>query len=58
MVRDAESEVFFKITNLLDRDPEVVANGPSDSSQVEPYTNEGLYDTRGRAFRLGVRLRW
>lgn len=55
---DTESEVFFKITNLLDKDPAVVANGPSDSSQVEPYTNELLYDTRGRAFRLGVRFQW
>lgn len=53
-----ESEVFFKITNLFDKDPAIVANGPSDSSQVEPSTNELLYDTRGRAFRLGVRFQW
>jgi len=54
---ETESEVFFKVSNLFDKDPEVVANGPSDSSQVEPYTNEGLYDTLGREFRLGFRLR-
>jgi iron complex outermembrane receptor protein len=54
---DAESEIFLRITNLFDKDPPIVARGPSDSSQVEPYTNQGLYDVIGRSFRLGVRLR-
>ncbi|ANO52750.1 TonB-dependent receptor domain-containing protein [Woeseia oceani] len=58
MSGDTETQLFFKVTNLFDRDPPIVVNGPSDSSQVEPYTNEALYDTRGRAFKLGVRFRW
>jgi len=53
---EGRHQVFAKIGNLTNADPKIVANGPSDASHVEPYTNEGLYDTLGRTFRLGVRL--
>lgn len=53
---DDQQQLFAKISNVMNKDPKVVANGPSDASHVEPYTNEGLYDTLGRAFRVGVRF--
>jgi outer membrane receptor protein involved in Fe transport len=53
---NADTQVFFKISNLADKDPVVVGLGPGDSSNVEPGINRGFYDYAGRTFRLGVRV--
>lgn len=53
-----QNQFFFKITNLLNEDPEVVGLGPGDSSNVEPGVNRTLYDYLGRVFRVGLRFEW
>lgn len=52
----SESQFFFKITNLQNKDPVPVGVGPTDSSNVEPGINRGLYDYLGRTFRVGVKI--
>lgn len=52
------SQIYFKVNNLFNKDPEPVGVGPSDSSNVEPGINRALYDYLGRVFRLGVRVEW
>jgi outer membrane receptor protein involved in Fe transport len=51
-----ESQFFFKITNLQNKDPVPVGLGPTDSSNVEPGINRGIYDYLGRTFRVGVKI--
>jgi outer membrane receptor protein involved in Fe transport len=46
-------EAYFKIDNLLDEDPEVVAGAGISALQ----TNPALYDVIGRAYRVGFRVR-
>jgi outer membrane receptor protein involved in Fe transport len=50
-----KSELYFKIDNLLNRDPPIAA-----SAGINPYlvrsVNSALYDTLGRTFRIGARL--
>jgi iron complex outermembrane receptor protein len=51
------NQVFFvSVTNLMNRDPVIVAQGPGGGAHIEPSTNTGLYDFLGRLFRVGVRL--
>ncbi|MCZ8132805.1 MAG: TonB-dependent receptor [Steroidobacteraceae bacterium] len=57
-VAGAESQVFFKVLNVADRDPVVVGLGPGDSSNVEPGINRALYDYLGRTFKIGFRMQW
>jgi outer membrane receptor protein involved in Fe transport len=50
-------ELFFKVDNLADRDPAPVGS-IAGVSFVDPGVNPLLYDTVGRAYRAGIRLRW
>ena len=50
-------EFFLNISNLLNKDPPVVAPGPAGSAYATPATNQGLYDLLGRTYRAGVRFR-
>jgi outer membrane receptor protein involved in Fe transport len=54
----ATSQIYFKVNNLFNKDPEPVGLGPSDSTNVEPGINRSLYDYLGRTFRLGLRVEW
>jgi iron complex outermembrane receptor protein len=45
--------MFFKVDNLLDRDPE-----PSPQTNTGLDVNPALYDTLGRIFRVGVRAKF
>ncbi len=51
------TEFFLKVDNLADRAPAVV---PGDSTLVfiDSGTNPLLYDTVGRTFRAGMRMKW
>lgn len=49
-----KAEVYFKIENLTDKDPPVAAGIASSTLQTNPV----LYDTLGRNFRLGLRVRY
>lgn len=52
----SQTQLYFKITNLANKDPVPVGIGPTDSSNVEPGINRGIYDYLGRVFRVGVRV--
>lgn len=54
----SESEAFLSITNLGNRDPAIVANGPGGSAYGNISTNQTLYDILGRNFNLGLRFRF
>ncbi|UVO55678.1 TonB-dependent receptor domain-containing protein [Sphingomonas sp. SUN039] len=47
-------EAYFRVDNLFDQAPPVV--GGNNASAIQ--TNVGLYDTIGRAYRIGVRVRY
>ncbi len=49
-----KTELFFKVDNLFDLDPPLVAG---NASSTPPY-NPTLYDGIGRSFRVGVRARF
>lgn len=51
---DGQLETYFKVENLLDRDPAVVAGSNISALQ----TNPALYDVIGRNYRIGVRLKY
>ncbi len=51
-----DMQFYLAITNLLDKDPPVVAPGPAGSAYATPATNQSLYDLLGRTFRVGVRF--
>src|SRR5690606_6173807 len=49
-----DPELYLNVQNVFDRDPPLI---PS-SQLVGPQTNVGLYDTIGRYFSAGVRVRF
>lgn len=51
------SQFFLSVTNLLDKDPPVVASGPAGSAYATPATNQSLYDLLGRSYRVGLRFK-
>ncbi|MEH3107848.1 MAG: TonB-dependent receptor [Sphingomonas fennica] len=51
-----KSQVYFRVANLLNRDPAPVGKGPSDTSNVDLGINQTFYDYLGRTFRVGVRF--
>jgi iron complex outermembrane receptor protein len=56
-VMNTNGAIFFSIRNLLNKDPVLVANGPTgDNTEAYPQTNRNLYDVLGRVFRVGVRF--
>ena len=56
-VSGRELQLFLAITNLLDKDPPVVAPGPAGSAYATPSTNQSIYDLLGRSFRVGARFK-
>lgn len=56
-VSGRELQVFVAISNLLDKDPPVVAPGPAGSAYATPATNQSIYDLLGRTFRIGARFK-
>lgn len=54
--RSTEAQVYLAVTNLLDKDPPVIATYDfftAGATQV----NTGLHDVLGRRFTLGIRIR-
>ena len=51
---DASVQAYFKVENLLDKDPAVVAGANISALQ----TNPALYDVVGRNYRVGVRIKF
>ena len=50
----AQSEAFFNVRNLLNRDPGVI---PAGAFYYAHPTNQGVYDALGRIFRAGLRFK-
>ena len=50
----SQMEAFFKVENLLDKDPPVVAQVNASGLQTNPI----LYDVVGRAYRVGIRFKY
>lgn len=54
----AQLETYFNVRNLLNEDPGIVPQGPTDFTYVSPLSQGSTgYDLFGRMFRLGVRIR-
>jgi len=51
-----QANFFLSISNLLNKDPPIVASGPGGFPYASSPVNAGLYDTLGRFFRAGVRF--
>jgi iron complex outermembrane receptor protein len=54
-VGKANTEVFFDVRNLFNRNPPIVAMGPGNTGFDFFPANQYLYDVLGSEFRLGVR---
>ena len=52
-----DMEAFLNIKNLTNKDPAIVAQGPSGTSFTAAPANPSLYDVLGRVFRAGVRFK-
>ena len=58
-VSGLNAQALFAVKNVFDRDPVLVGNGPdANNTPAYPQTNRSLYDTFGRVFRLGLRVRY
>jgi len=53
----SEMELFLVVTNVANEDPVVVAPGPGGVAYATSANNPSLYDSLGRVFRAGVRLK-
>lgn len=57
MVGGTSDQIYFNVKNAANLDPPVVAGGPSGTTFTTAGENPTLYDTLGRVFRMGVRLK-
>jgi iron complex outermembrane receptor protein len=55
-IDSVDGQIYFRVANLLNKDPAKVGKGPSDSTDVETGINQTLYDYLGRSFRVGLRF--
>jgi iron complex outermembrane receptor protein len=53
----SESQFFFNVKNLTNKDPAIYAQGPAGVGFLTQATNPSLYDQLGRVFRAGVRFK-
>jgi iron complex outermembrane receptor protein len=54
---DTEVRTFFNVRNLTNKDPVIVAGGPSGLPYDTVTTNPSNYDSLGRVFQLGVKVK-
>ncbi|HWK51849.1 MAG TPA: TonB-dependent receptor, partial [Steroidobacter sp.] len=56
-IANMRMEAFFNVRNLLNKDPEIVPQGPTDFTYVFPLSKGASgFDLLGRVFLLGVRM--
>jgi outer membrane receptor protein involved in Fe transport len=54
-----QAQALFSVKNLFDTAPVLVGNGPSgNNTPAYPQTARSLYDTLGRVFRVGLRVKY
>jgi outer membrane receptor protein involved in Fe transport len=51
-------EAYFYVGNLFDKDPPLVPGGIGVTTGTATHTNNGLFDTLGRTYSAGVRMRF
>lgn len=57
-VAGVATQAFLSVRNLTNKDPVLVANGPTgNNTPAYPQTNRALYDVLGRVFRMGLRIK-
>jgi outer membrane receptor protein involved in Fe transport len=54
----SDTEVFFNIRNLLDKDPAIAARQQSGTGWDFSPSNSALYDVLGRFYRAGFRVQF
>jgi len=54
---DKTVQTYLNAQNVLDKDPPIVAQGPTGIPYSVPNTNAVVYDGLGRVFRAGIRFR-
>lgn len=54
----SETEVFFNVRNLLDKDPAIAARQQSGTGWDFSPSNSALYDVLGRFYRAGFRVQF
>jgi iron complex outermembrane receptor protein len=58
-VANTKADVFFSVKNIFNKDPVLVANGPTgDNTEAYPQTNRTLYDILGTVYRMGIRVEY
>jgi iron complex outermembrane recepter protein len=57
-VYKADSEIFFSVRNLMNRNPPIVAMGPGATGYDFFPANVYQYDVLGRVMRLGLRVQF
>lgn len=58
MAGPLEAQALFSVKNVFDRDPVLVGNIGGNNTTAYPQTARTLYDTLGRTFRLGLRVKY
>jgi outer membrane receptor protein involved in Fe transport len=53
----AETELFFNVRNLANKDANIVGQGPGGTGYDFPATSLTMYDVLGRVFRAGIRFK-
>jgi len=54
----ADTEVFFNVRNLFDRDPAIAARQQTSTGWDFSPSNSALYDVLGRVYRAGFRVQF
>jgi iron complex outermembrane receptor protein len=54
--KGTDSQVYFNVRNVFNKDPAVVASGPSGTTFTTAGDNPTMYDVLGRMFRVGIRF--
>ncbi len=55
--QDTSVELFFNVKNIANKDPVIAVGGPTGLPFDTVSTNTNNYDSHGRVFRLGVRVK-
>lgn len=56
--QEAQAQLFFNVKNVTNKDPVIVAGGPSGLPYDTVTTNPANYDSLGRTYLAGVRVKF
>ena len=55
--QDTRVELFFNVKNLANKDPVIAVGGPGGVPYDTVSTNSSVYDSLGRVYRAGFRVK-